>query len=295
MALWEPVGGVFTASASWLPRLSELESLGNSSFFTTVFGALAGAYFGAWAAQKIAKRSKRADELIKEIRSCNLGISLAIYTFEIARSLHDAVDPLRTNYQRAFKAHLDAQEKGERLTNPRYELEGWSIVRPPVDALRKILYEDITASTNALRAMPSLDHAVDSAITAVNTRNALLEDFRHRRFPESFGLYEMYFGMVVKGEMHRDYPDTISHLGDASDEMLFFSEVLCKELHQHACSLREEHRAYSKDPVVIRMLKLGDKSEAYQVIIREKYSSWFEATSRVEEEMPRRWWQFWRK
>lgn len=293
--VWEPVNGVFTASASWLSWPAFLDKFEWFPFFMATVGALAGAWFGARAAQKFAKSSRSEDELIKEIRSCNLGISLAIYTFEIVRSLNEIVHPLHTNYLRALRDHLDAQSKGGRLANPRYELEGFSVVTPPIDALRKIVYEDITASTNALRAMPSLEHALESAKTAIEARNNLLENFRHKRFPDGFDLYGMYFGAIVGEEAHRDYPDTVKHLGDATNEMLFFSELLCIELHRHACALREQHREFSKAPVTIRMLRLRGEAESYQAALREKYGAWFDATLPVEETERSSWWQFWRK
>lgn len=125
---------------------------------------------------------------------------------------------------------------------------------------------------------------------AIQLRNTVLEDFRHKRFPDGFGFNEMYFGLRVNGAAHWDYRNSIENLAEASDEMLFFAEVLCNELHEHACTVRERHRLYSKEPVAIKLLRFGDTSEAYQATLREKYKGWFGLTVPTEVRTRRRWW-----
>lgn len=286
--LWESIGGVFTASAPWAPFPGS--SIDYRSWLMAMAPALAGAWFGAWAAQKTAKDSKNQDELLKEIRSCNLGVSLAIYTFEIARSLHEIFHPIYVNYLDDLAIQKDAHENGKKVQKPRYELAGSNTLTTPIDSLRKVVFEDITSPTNALRAMLALTHAVEDANSAIQLRNSVLEDFRNKKFPEGFGLHEMYFGLSINGQMYWDYRHSIENIAQASDEILFFAEVLCNELHDQACALRERHRRFSKEPVNIRMLRLGDESEAYQASLREKYKGWFGLTLPTEQRA-RRWWQ----
>src|ERR1700761_3778509 len=65
------------AARSFLQHVTEdAKALGNSNFFTAVAGALAGAFGGAWAAQRIAESSKLRDELVKEIRNTNAAASI---------------------------------------------------------------------------------------------------------------------------------------------------------------------------------------------------------------------------
>jgi len=48
----------------------------NSAFFTSALGALAGAWAGAIAAQKITKRDKHTDELAAKIRDTNAALAI---------------------------------------------------------------------------------------------------------------------------------------------------------------------------------------------------------------------------
>lgn len=62
-------------------------------------GALAGAYFGAWAAQRNAASSKLRDELLSEIRSANRGIFLGLSILNVALSMkRQLISPLKVSY-----------------------------------------------------------------------------------------------------------------------------------------------------------------------------------------------------
>ncbi|MBV4537906.1 hypothetical protein [Pseudomonas urmiensis] len=293
MTLWGPVNGVFTASASWLPNLDFLDKFQWFPFILTataaLITALIGARRGALAAQKIAKNHKQHEELIKEIRACNAGITISTFMLDYAVGVYEVAHPMRENYLESMRLH----NLGTPVITPQ-EVRGISASTPPIVELRKIIFEDVTAPVSALRAIMSLSQAVEHAVNAIESRNELLEKFRSNQYPDGFGFTEMYYGIPVGGVAHRDYHDIVMNLAETSDEMLFFSEVLCVELYEHASALRKSLKTFSKEPVVVRKLLLRPDAEARQVRVREKYKDWY-ASMKPIQDMRRKWWQFWRK
>ena len=294
--LWEPVGGVFWKVAPTLTSFDFVENFEWFAFFMTIVGTLVGAGFGARYGAKsthsIAHRAKSQDELLREIRSCNVGLSLASFTFDVAIVVHQLAKPLRDKYEDALQAHSEALSKGAPIPTALLDVRDVSLAMPPIGALTKIVYEDITAPTKALRAMMSLSQSLEQTNDAIESRNALLENFRNNKFPEGFGFIDMYFGLPINGIAHRNYRDNIVNLSEASDKLLFLSERLCLELYEHACALRARLKNFSKEPVTLRKFILGPEAEAQQVLIREKFKDWAKAYAPAEKETRRRWWRW---
>lgn len=117
--------------ADWL-TWETAKSFGNSSFFTSFIGALAGAAGGAWAAQRIADKVKVRDQLLDEVRSCNIAIELAhgiCSTFLNLKEQH--VERLQEDYlaQRAIvHAHHEGLRKAPYQQGP-FWISGRSICR----------------------------------------------------------------------------------------------------------------------------------------------------------------------
>lgn len=133
--------------------------------------ALIGARRGALAAQKIAKNHKQHEELIKEIRACNAGITISTFMLDYAVGVYEVAHPMRENYLESMRLH----NLGTPVITPQ-EVRGISASTPPIVELRKIIFEDVTAPVSALRAIMSLSQAVEHAVNAIESRNELLEN-----------------------------------------------------------------------------------------------------------------------
>lgn len=96
--LWEPVAGVYWSAVPLMSNLDLTRGFSGASFITTLVGALSGAFFGAWAAQRIAKSNKVQDDIIKEIRSVNAAIMLGQFIFNCAvATKKQCSEPLKKN------------------------------------------------------------------------------------------------------------------------------------------------------------------------------------------------------
>lgn len=105
----------------WLPSTwtSISTTISDSTFLNSAFmislisafiGSGAGAWFGAYAAQKIASGAKIREELLADIKNCNAAISLAVLTcnlFLSQKSQH--VSKMKKNMMRNLKNFRSAQ------------------------------------------------------------------------------------------------------------------------------------------------------------------------------------------
>src|SRR5262249_40695356 len=87
--------------SDWL-TWETLKKLAESNFLTSCVGALAGAWGGAYAVQRIADRTKKRDSLLQELRTCCAAI-------EIAHSIGSTYLSLKLQHVRALKARYDEQ------------------------------------------------------------------------------------------------------------------------------------------------------------------------------------------
>lgn len=271
--LWEPVNGVYTASASWLPNLQLLEKWGSSPLLIAVVGGLLGAGFGAWAAGRIAKRSKQHDAITTEIRGANLAMLLAQQTFNLALGLKvKAAKPLTDAYAKARREYLDTANGGR--VSETQNLQKISPINPPVDALRTAALEKLTLNGPAIRAALAVDETVEYLNRTLTMRNELVDMILHNELPRGMEFKHVYFGIEKDGHCHEGYSDAMKNLARFTDDLLFFSMTLCQELDKHGVELRARCKKLMRGEVSILRFRLADDVPEGIIPDPEKYKVW---------------------
>ncbi|WP_440090678.1 hypothetical protein [Pseudomonas putida] len=291
--LWEPVNGVYTASASWLPNLQLFEKWGSSPLLIAVVGGLLGAGFGAWAAGRIAKRSKQHDAITTEMRNTNLAMLLAQQAFNLALVLKvNAVKPLTDAYAKAQREYLDTTN-GRKVSEPQ-NLQKISPINPPVEALRTAALEKLTLKGPAIRAALAVDETVENLNRTLTMRNELVDMILHNELPRGMDFKHMYFGIEKDGHRHEGYSDAMKNMARFTDDLLFFSMTLCEQLDQHGLELRARSKKLIRGEVSILRFRLADDIPEGTIPDPKKYKKWL-ARFQPEASSKRRWWQFWNK
>jgi hypothetical protein len=221
-------------TANW----DEIKAFFNSVFFTAIAGSLAGAFAGAWAAQRIAERGKYRDQLLKEIRDTNAATTIA---FGICNSLLSVkkqhVKALMENYANQRAALLEHKRKRDAGEIPRdaefhffADLQTLSLPPLPVDVLQRQIFEKLSIRGRPLNLTTTLGQSIHGLSTMLERRNQLIESYKSSGKPLDPALY---FGLPQRGAVNEDYPSAIKGIYDQSEDSIFFSQLLCKDLVEH--------------------------------------------------------------
>jgi hypothetical protein len=226
---------------------------------------------GALAAQKIADRSAQRESLLLEIRRINTAIMLSY-------SIVNAGLSLKKQYVKdicsAFankKAEL-AEFKAKRAAGQipadlpfEFQADFRSLQMPliPSDLLRTQVIEGISIVGRPLTAAISLIGAIESLADTIRKRNELIERFRSLGAEGAEQLPAFYFGMPYRsGHISTEYPDCIEALQRLTDDVIFFSELLGKDLMDHGKAALDRYKKIAK----VRKEKISqiDFSDAHQ-------------------------------
>lgn len=221
----------------------------NSAFTTSLLGALAGAYAGAHGAQLIARRSKLRDDLTAEIRSVNAALAI---TFSIANSLFalkkQHVKPLLDHHAteeaklKDFKLKLNS---GFIQGNVKHEFQAdfraLSTLSLPIAQLVDVVLGKLSTTGRPLNLVIAISGTSETLNGLIARRNALIDDLRGGKLPAGSDLVSMYFGLPYGGgHLNREYPDALSGIGSYLDDLIFYSQLLCKDLREHGESLAQK-------------------------------------------------------
>lgn len=257
----------------------------NSSFTTSLVGALAGAYAGAYAAQKIAERSKERAEFQAQIRNTNAAITLSFMVCNAAISLKKQQTKGLCDAYFKKKAELeDYLEKckaGEVSPEVPFEFQADLRCVPfpavPIDALRSLIYEKLSVSARPLALVATLSGALSSLAGTIENRNELIASFK--QIPQQdrdVALPALYFGRSYgEGHVSTEYLDTMTGLQNFTDDVIFFSYLLCQDLVTHGNKVLDKSRLQFKGFIdQINTIELSPEKTAGLIPPNQQYSEW---------------------
>jgi hypothetical protein len=256
----------------------------NSTFITSLIGALAGAYFGATAAQRIAERSKYREELLREMRNTNAAIALA---FEVS----DALLALKKQHVKSLKEIYDAKkadliefmrkrDAGEISQDLVFDFKAdLETLQPqvlPMDTLRAVVFERLSIVGRALNLVVTLNQTVESLAESLAKRNSLIESYKVEVAKDKQRLVPLYFGLPFEeGLVNREYPDMISAIYSQTDAGIFFGSLLCKDLHEHGQQLSNAFKKkFKNDPHRIHEVDFGPAVADGLMPDEKNYADW---------------------
>lgn len=228
----------------------------NSAFTTSLVGALAGAYAGAMAAQRIAERGKERAEFQSQIRNTNAAITLSFIVCIAAISLKkQQIKELCDGYfKKRAESEVFAQmrQSGVITVGTLFEFEADLRVVPfpavPIDELRSLVYEKLSVSARQHALVSTLTGALASLNDTITTRNGLISRFKQLPPKDrDTVLPALYFGRPYDGgHVSTEYLDTMSGLQNLTDDVIFFSHLLCKDLTSHGKRVLEKFKSQFK-------------------------------------------------
>lgn len=262
-----------------------LATLFNSAFATSLVGALAGAYAGAKAAQKIAERAKERSEYQAQIRNTNAAITLAFMICNAAISLkRQQTKELCDTY---FEKKISLEEfsrKRKSGETPReipfeFRADLRSVPSPavPIDALRSLVYEKLSVSGRPLALVATLAGVLSSLNDTISNRNGLIANFKQLspQVRETI-LPPLYFGLPYDGgHVSTEYFDTMTGLQSLIDDVIFFSQLLCKDLVNHGNKVLGKYKSQFRGALErIHAIELSSEKTAGLIPEDGQYSDW---------------------
>lgn len=218
-------------------------------FFSSVFIVSAvGAFGGAYGAQVIAERTKYREQLMKEIRDTNAAIGIA---FNICNSLlsikRQHIKDLKRLFDEslaAFRQHMQARQAGsvapDAVIEIAFDLQTLSLPPLGVDMLQGHVLGRLSVTGRPINLTITLNQTVHDLSKSLEKRNDLIEGYKAGK-PELNPA--LYFGLPQQGKTNADYPTTVAAIHSQTDDAIFFSLLLCKDLEKHG---KEVAKAFAK-------------------------------------------------
>lgn len=231
--------------------LNHAWSLLNSSFAISIIGGLTGALGGALGAQHIVERSKRRDELLKELRNTNAAIMVAFSICNAALALKKQHVQLMyeqfAKEKEALRAFNEQRATGQRQGNAefRYVADMRTFPAPvvPIETLEALVFEKLSAYGRPLALVSVLNQSLVGLRDAIGKRDVLIHRIATGVIPAE-QLPQYYFGMPLPtGDTNQEYPDLIEAIHSYVDDVAFFSALLCTDLVRHGNGI---HAVFTK-------------------------------------------------
>ena len=230
----------------------------SSNFFIVFVSAGAGAFGGALGAQMISEKTRRKEDLQKEIRNTNTAIMVAFGISNSYLMLKDKnVNPLKENFEKQ-KLELEEFERSRKALNGEnavFEFQAdFQIITPlsiRTDKLETLTFEKISLNGRPLALVDALTNTIHALDIFILKRNQLIEIYRAQGHIPGKVLLGFYFGRPDDhGHIDTNYPDSMEGIYDLTDDCVFFSNLLCDDLITHGKKLAERYeRTISKKDV----------------------------------------------
>lgn len=222
----------------------------NSSFTTSLVGAMFGALAGAMAAQKISDRVKEREQFAAQLRTTNSAMMSAFVVANAAISIKGQfLKDLYVSYiaqKAAYEEHILRVAAGEALENSfdlKLDLRIINMQRVPIGVLETQVFDKLSIDGRPLALTAAIAGSLANLDEALSKRNELIAEFKSLRGAEREKVPAMYFGTrLPDGNMSTEYPDSVVGAYQYIDDIIFFSKLLCEDLHKHGNKIVSAHK-----------------------------------------------------
>ncbi len=253
--LWEPINGVYTAAAPLFPWAASLPSIDVVQWGSALISAGFGAGIGAWMAGRIATRAKLRDELLAELRSIDVAITLCISVIDVAGSLKKQhVSEFLKKYESDLVrfANYKAATKREGPFQLSINHLKFQAIAPPIVELQSLILKDMSMSPNGVKSIISLADAVGNLNGMIGAFNSLLEIFRNGAVPAGFAPEHYYLALPVEGVVNNEYGSAVQGIATYTDDVIFFASKLSECLTSQGVKVRDRYEELSGEKRLIR-------------------------------------------
>jgi hypothetical protein len=165
-------------------------------------------------------------------------------------------------------------------------------VSQPLPVLQDIVFGRLSTVGRPLNLVASLGEVVENLNATIAQRNELIEMFKASKFPPGASIADMYLALPYGGgHVNQQYPDLVDAISSYTDNAIFFSHLLCKDLREYGIEVAATFKKSFKDPAP-RVTEVDFKqAEAGGMMPRsDEYETWFTAFQKLPKST-RKWWQ----
>ena len=233
-----------------LISLYQLPEYLNSPFIASLLSALFGALFGALAAQKIATRYHEKEYYQAQINATNLSIMNAYSIANSALSMkHQHLERIYKNlisHQLLHEKHIKNVREGKASSAEQLELTlDFQIIlmrKFPTERIEKIVFENIPASSRILASINTISGLVNDLSTCLERRTSIIDRFKRATEAERKQVHYYYLGLENEnGNIDTEYPDCIRGAHQYTNDIIFFSKLLCEDLEKYGHSIMHKY------------------------------------------------------
>lgn len=268
----------------WLDWQTVKNAIGAKELVSTAIGALAGAWGGAYAAQRIADSRQRRERLGREVKKCTELLELL---HGIANSHINAkeqqVEGLRTQYRiqkglmHWHQRRLDDGEvpPGTPIDIGQIDLRTLTLPAARVDAIERILMEELSISGRPRTLIGVLRGSVETLGVLSTRRNQWLLQFQAAAL-SNYQKAVLLFGLP-DNESHVDdtYGNLIEGIHRSVDECIMFAVMLGEDVRKHGLAMRRAYRTeYGRDIARVGRLCFDDVADRGMMPDRSDFQSW---------------------
>jgi hypothetical protein len=213
------------------------------NFFWTLASGAFGVFVGAW----VTNRTQRKKAVITELNNIRAASVLCVSICNVAIGLKKQhVQPMRDAYERTQQEYqqaiAQARNKGPQPSIA-LGVDLQTIVPPkmPTDLLERCVFDEIAISGRALAASVQLIGAIDGLDKAIDFRNQIIADFRKTTPMSLRDIHSKYLGLKADAIVDRTFPACTIGIYEQTNDCIFFSRILAKDLLAYGNSLRRRH------------------------------------------------------
>lgn len=291
--LWEPVNGVYIATAPLLPWVASLPSIDAVEWGSALISAGFGAGVGAWMAGRISRSTKLRDELLAELRSIDVAITLCASVIDVAGALKKQhILGLLSKYESdlARFAQYKAAEKRVEPFSLSIDNLRLQTIAPPIVELQGLVLKEISVSPNGVKSMIALADAIGNLNGMIDAYNTLLGMFRNGGLPAGFSPEHYYLALPVGGVTNNEYGTAVRGIATYTDDVIFFACKLADCVTSQGVKVRDRYEELSGEKRLIRRIDTLEENtglippdSGYEGWMR----GWEEDLSGVDK---KRWW-----
>ncbi|CAI8810402.1 hypothetical protein EMIT093MI4_10633 [Pseudomonas sp. IT-93MI4] len=155
------------------------------------------------------------------------------------------------------------------------------------------MFTRLSINNRSLSLTSAIAESLEQLNYSIATRNELIKSFKSGNFSFGADIISMYFGLPFgDGHVNQEFGDCIEGMASHNDEIIFFSVLLCKDLHQHGLytATRFEKKLKSTAPN-INEVSFDEARREGLIPENEEYPTWFSSF----QEKPKKNENFWRR
>ncbi len=247
------------------------------TFFVAAIGSLAGAWGGAYAADKIARKKEIYREENSEFKATLNALAMVNNIINtIAQLKMQHLDGLVSSYEQLdlkFQQLVATHKQGEvyEIYVPMDFQTLPKLVTPVVD-LQRLVYERISLSGRQVMLMAQLVQCLHALDQAIDGRTIFIKSFKSKQWETDKEKIECFFGLPTQeGNIDADYKSLIEALKMHSDGCLAFSRLLHDALLRKAKKLKKHLAA---DDVKIYSIDFLDVEKKITYPDMADYARW---------------------